>query len=314
MKTVLHRSSRVLFLAAWFGVLVLGPQTPSPLTITLLGDIMLGRGIASTHTGGGWEQVLSPLVPYTTRDELSIANLESPLTQAPLTRPAYDLRAPVSALQALTSASIDLLTLANNHMGDSGEIGIEDTRTGLREGGLITAGPDPKAVYITERGQKLAVLALDDITQPVDLLRASTEIHQAQLQADWVIVSVHWGQEYNPGVTNRQKRLAAAFASAGADLILGHHPHVLQPTAWVQSNSPTRPTFIAYSLGNAIFDQPTPPSTCLSAALQVVLDSRGVRQVIPIPFKIDWRKGTLMDADPEETQSIIEKLNVPSRP
>ena len=133
-----------------------------------------------------------------------------------------------------------------------------------------------------------------------------------------VIVSVHWGAEYQGGASGRQKSLAQQFADAGAALIWGHHPHVLQPAAWIAPSTtggaPLRPplrTLVLYSLGNALFDQGGLDDTRRSALVVVTLDAQGVKTAEAIPFEIDIVNSLLVAPDAETAKKIQDRLNLP---
>jgi poly-gamma-glutamate synthesis protein (capsule biosynthesis protein) len=155
-------------------------------------------------------------------------------------------------------------------------------------------------------GLELAFLAFDDISSPLDVDSATQAIRSACESGALVIVSVHWGMEYQAGATDRQQSLAQAFADAGASLIWGHHPHVLQRAAWLETAEGR--TLVLYSLGNALFDQGALSGTTQSALLLVQLDSSGVKGFRFIPFLIDPVTSTLLEPDEEISGKIMERL------
>jgi poly-gamma-glutamate synthesis protein (capsule biosynthesis protein) len=130
-----------------------------------------------------------------------------------------------------------------------------------------------------------------------------------------VVVSIHWGDEYFAQPNRFQKTLARQMADAGASLIWGHHPHVLQPVEWIDVPcSPLDPskicrqTLVLYSLGNALFDQYSLPDTRRSALIMVRLDKDGVQEFHAIPFVIDEPRSRLIAADDDTTKKILERL------
>jgi poly-gamma-glutamate synthesis protein (capsule biosynthesis protein) len=284
------------------------------IRIALLGDVMLGRGIGQVHSPSTWNQVFAAVKPEVAVADLAIDNLESPVTAAPLAQEGFDLRAPPESLAALTSAGLDVVTLANNHSRDSGTRGLEETKSALENAGLLYGGAGPEPLVLAIQGYRLVLIAVDDVVEPVDVEELLLEINQARKSADlvvdFVIVSIHWGIEYTGAPTIREKEIAHQMVESGADIVYGHHPHVLQPVEWMTS-SDGRACLIAYSLGNAVFDQVTPPSARRGAVLLVDLDRHGTFGVQAVPFEIDVATGILMPADPTTGNSILKRLAIP---
>ena len=302
-------------------LLLLGVEPVSPvITLAFVGDIMLGRGIAMAHHDGDWVNALAYITPYLSSADLALANLESPITSssAPLKALKYDLRAPPESVSGLTNTGLDLLSLANNHSMDYGILGLQDTQKTLVNAGLIPIGSGSRPQWSTIHGLRLAFFAFEDINQPLNIDEVTQAIAQARRSGAVVIVSMHWGNEYQPGPTKRQRALAQALANAGVSLIWGHHSHVIQPVAWITSKSPRNlyiqniivSTLTIYGLGNALFDQYTPPDTRRSAVLLVTLAADGVKSIRVIPFQIDPRRGHIVPADAETAESVLHRLGL----
>jgi poly-gamma-glutamate synthesis protein (capsule biosynthesis protein) len=172
-------------------------------------------------------------------------------------------------------------------------------------------------VYREVNGLHLAFLAFEDISSPLDEDAAEQAIHSSRLTGALVVVSIHWGMEYQGGASNRQKYLAQEFAFAGAALIWGHHPHVLQPAEWIgaQPFGGSKPsqgcTLVLYSLGNALFDQVGLDDTRRSALVMVTLDADGVTSIRTVPFKIDVVNSRIVQPDAGTVKKIQDKLNLP---
>ncbi|MCJ7622025.1 MAG: CapA family protein [Anaerolineaceae bacterium] len=310
---------RSLFSASLLLLLCVRPAERT-ITLALLGDIMLGRGIAAVHQAGDWESALAALAPTLQQADLSLANLESPLgkdAQSANTgardASGYNLCAPPESVSALTAAGLDLLSLANNHNLDCGLMGLQQTSDTLASAGLTSILPGSQAVYRTVNGLKLAFFAFDDVTAPLDMNAAAAAIRKARAGGALVIVSIHCGAEYHPSASHRQRTLAQEIADAGAALIWGHHPHVLQPLEWVQRGGHDGPSFVAYSLGNALFDQFSPPDARRSALLLVTLDAQGVLSANPLPIHIDPLTGRSLPADAETAQAVLHRLGNAAR-
>jgi poly-gamma-glutamate capsule biosynthesis protein CapA/YwtB (metallophosphatase superfamily) len=299
---------KVLILAGIFAILLASCQ-PQPRTVTLdlLGDLMLGRFSHPT------DRSLAYLSTDLQSADLGLANLESPLGRpsdpaVPLPS-GYDLCAPPENTQLLSGWGLDLLSLANNHRADCGPGGVAETARLLTAAGLSPIEPGFQPFYRQINGLELAFLAFDDVSAPIDMTTAEQAILLARADGAVVVVSVHWGVEYQSGASDRQKALAQRFAEAGAALVAGTHPHVLQPAVWLPTSHGR--TLVLYSLGNALFDQPGLPDTRQSALVSVTLTARGVRTVRAVPFEIDVPRSLIVQPDARVAQQILTRLGLP---
>ena len=292
---------------------------PQPLTLALMGDLMLARGIAQAYPAGELSPALAAAAPSLRAADLALANLESPLAVGQLLPSAgtdqpsgYDLCAAPHALPALSDAGFDLLALANNHQDDCAPNGAGRTAGWLQDAGLTPIPPSTQSPPVIQACIQwlCAFLAFDDVAAPLDLPAAQKSVIEAAAQADLVIISVHWGAEYAPAPNPRQLALAQAFADAGAHLVWGHHPHVLQPVTWLQGIGQPYPTLVAYSLGNALFDQSMPDAR-RTALLQVTLTPAGVQSVRAVPLVLSLPGWQLSLAEEGEKARILERLALP---
>jgi poly-gamma-glutamate synthesis protein (capsule biosynthesis protein) len=257
---------------------------------------MLGRDVHPTAS------TFAYLEPFLSSADLALANLESPLTRAPVeTRSLYALCASPGNVQFLANAGFDLLSIANNHTLDCGTKGLVETQSTLIEAGLGFIGPGPEPVYRSIHGIPLAFLAFDATSAGFDIGKAVQAVRSARETGALVFVSIHWGMEYQSGASREQKEIAQQLSDAGAVLIWGHHPHVLQPSAWVGDGR----TLVFYSLGNALFDQHGLESTNQSALILVTLHSDGVTEFKAIPFRIDTQNSKVVEAGDVEAQRIM---------
>jgi poly-gamma-glutamate capsule biosynthesis protein CapA/YwtB (metallophosphatase superfamily) len=285
-------------------------------SLAFLGDVMLGRGVARAHSSleRPWGLALDAIRPDLQAADLALANLESPLTSQPLLHPGYDLRGPGTASDALSAAGLDLVSLANNHSLDAGQAGLSDTQAALQAVGVSWIGPQAQIMLRHIQGQRLAFLAFEDVTAPLDLVQVQQAVEDARSQADWVIVSMHWGGEYRPSPDARQVQLAQVLADAGADVVWGQHPHVLQRLDWVQGVGRSRPTLVIYSLGNALFDQVEPIDGRRAALLLLRFDAGKIQQVQAFPFVIDPIHAQLLLAGEADAAVILERLGPLAQP
>lgn len=261
--------------------------------VILAGDVMPARGVADVAAP------LAAVAPWLRAADLAFGNLECVIAENGTARAGpYRLRAPARAAGYLAAAGFDVLGLANNHALDYGPEALEETVARLKGAGVATvgagAGADAAAQpLIREVGRvRLAFLAFNAVPDPDDAptsvgaegwtragwdeARAVEAVAAARALADAVIVSVHWGYEYELRPGPAQRAMARALADAGADLVVGHHPHVVQGTE-VRGE-----TFVAYSLGNFLFDQQR-GDTRHGLALRAFFDGDGLRAVQAIP-------------------------------
>jgi gamma-polyglutamate biosynthesis protein CapA len=267
----------------------------STVTLALLGDVMFGRDVHPTA------QTFTTLEPFLKSADLALANLESPLTNAPAqTKSSYILCASPDNVKYLVEAGFDLLSLANNHRLDCGETGLEETQSTLTKAGLGFIGPDPNPVYRELNGIRLAFLAFDT-TSGFNIEMATQAVRSAHETGAVVIVSIHWGTEYQSGASSNQKQIADELSKAGAALIWGHHPHVLQPAEWINDHK----TLVLYSLGNALFDQHGLENTRQSALALVTLNASGVEKLDAIPFLIDVSNSRIVEPDPASVETLL---------
>ena len=329
MDTELHRtmktrnSARVVVLITLAGVCILAASASDPIyqntkqivTLALLGDISLARGVQPDADS------FSALAAQLNSADLALANLESPLdpkgTPEEQATPAssYNLCAPAENAKMLKAWGLDLLSLANNHALDCSPDGLTQTMAAIEGQNLIGIrspnidGAIGGPYYRKVNGLSLAFLAFDDVTQPIDIEAAAAMVRTAKEQGALVIVSVHWGAEYQPSPSPRQKEIGQALAQAGAALIWGHHPHVLQPSEWIETDNGS--SLVFYSLGNALFDAYGLADTSRSALILVKVDRHGIVDVQVVPFVIDAINSRVIPADLSTEQKILQRLNLP---
>lgn len=276
-------------------------EAESVVELLAVGDVMLGRGVADKP------DPLANVAPWLHMADLTLGNLESvivangtPRTAAPDAPQPIILNAPVTAVSHLTNAGFDLLSLANNHSLDFRAAGLAETALHLGQGGItpLGIGSDEAAAYDPVfhdvKGIRLAFLAFNAVPEPVsgahlsgeqwqraewDEGRAAAAVAAARQQADAVIVSIHWGYEYDVQADPWQETAADVLLSAGADVVLGHHPHVVQPLEVERQSG----QLVAYSLGNFVFDQTEEP-TNQGLALRLFVDKTGLRAVQALPL------------------------------
>jgi len=260
------------------------PRTLARVTFGATGDVMIQEAIkkaAATH-GAGWPDegyawLLAPIADLLAAPDVTFANLETPV--APTANQGtreFMFNAPVAAATALARAGVDVVSVTNNHAFDQGRAGFEETLERVAGAGLKPAGAGPRGrsagpLLLEVNGLKIALLAYaygfnqdgndcptrqPDCVQAslLDRARAPEDVRAAAAQADAVIVSLHWGVEYEGQPRADDADLARRLVEAGALAVLGHHPHVLQPVELVPRADGTT-ALVAYSLGNFVSNQ-----------------------------------------------------------
>lgn len=280
------------------------------VTISFLGDIMMDRGVKTSvykNYAGDFNKLFQNLGELK-NDDITFANLEGPVSNVGNNVGSkYSFRMEEKTLEALKEASFDIVSFANNHVGDWNVAAFNDTRTNLDSNGIkyVGAGSNKEKAsevkVIEKNGMKVGFLAFTDVgpnwmeagTEKSGILLASdpnriSYIQKAKESVDVLIVSYHWGDEYKP-FNDRQKTLAESSIDAGASIVVGHHPHVMQDTVKYKDG------LIIYSLGNAIFDQYFSEETMKGGLVTARLTKEGLK-------------------DYEEKYFILDKTFVPGVP
>lgn len=267
--------------------------TPKTTTLVFGGDIMLDRGVKSSvlkNFSGDYSALFKNLTIFKDAD-IAFANLEGPVsTLGHNVGSKYSFRMDPKVLPVIKDAGFDIVSFANNHVGDWAKTAFDDTRKRLTDNGLLYAGSgDTKQVaetptIITHNGIRFGFIGFTDVgpewlaatdTSSGVLLASDPQfggiIKNAASQVDVLIVSVHWGVEYHEH-TARQTMLAHEAIDNGAKLVIGHHPHVEEATEEYNGG------LIAYSLGNLIFDQPFSKETMQGLILQTTFDGTNLTE------------------------------------
>jgi hypothetical protein len=264
-----------------------------PLRLAAVGDVNLGDRVALAMAAYGVRYPWLDVARVLTSADLAVANLECAVSTrgSPWPGKQYTFRGKPRALRAMARfAGIDAISLANNHSLDYGRLAFADTLRYAREYGLTAfgGGKDLAAArqprILSAGGLRVAFLGYSDVrplgfdagpttsgTAPAFPSYIRTDVRRARERADVVVVYFHWGIERTFTPTARQRSLAAVSFDAGAHVVLGAHPHVLQPI-----ERPRRRKLVAWSLGNFVFGATT-TGTDRTGILRVKLGSRGVR-------------------------------------
>ncbi|MFA1712061.1 CapA family protein [Peribacillus frigoritolerans] len=318
-----------LVITTWMGraeeVKTVATKSDQPLTMTMVGDVMMGRYVEEVTEKHGYEYPFRYMKPYFANSDYVSGNYEHTALKEDASNykeadTPIRLNSNTSGVKAVKEAGFSVVSLANNHMMDYEEQGLLDTIDEFKSAdmhyvgvGSNTAEAKNSIDYADVNGVRVATLAFTDVygkdavskSDKAGLLNSNPDLlfemigkarDAKQGNADLVVVNMHWGQEYSTSTTDRQKDLAKAIIDAGADIIIGHHPHVLQ------SFDVYKDGIIFYSLGNFIFDQGW-TRTKDSAMVQYHLAEDGKATIDVVPLQIE-------EATPRPATSSIDKSRV----
>ena len=222
-------------------------------TITLIatGDVIPARvvninAIAKNNFLWPWEET----APFLKQADITLINLETPIFDGcPQINTGFTFCGEDEHVEGMLAAGVDVANIANNHSGNYGEDGLNETIAILEKNSIVASGYS-KVGYKIVKGIKFAFLGYNDIGAPyVDEQQMVEAVKEARKNADVVVVSFHWGTEYKTQPDQRQIDLAHLAIDNGADLVIGNHPH------WVQPIELYKDKYIMYAHGNFIFDQ-----------------------------------------------------------
>lgn len=292
------------------------------VTISAAGDFTLGTDENfdySTSLPARYEEVQDPgyflqnVKDIFASDDLTIVNLEGPLTTSEeRADKQFSFKGDPSYTEILTSGSVEACNLANNHSKDYGIQGYEDTIANVEAAGIKTFGYERTAIWETN-GVKVGLAGVYELAEGMDCQDDMTAAIQSlkDAGADLVIVSFHWGVEKENYPDETQQTLAHAAIDQGADLVLGHHPHVLQGIEKYQGK------YIVYSLGNFCFGGNKNPSDKDTMIFQqtFTLENGEVVEddainIIPcrISSEDDYNNYQPTPAEGEEAQRILGRI------
>lgn len=292
---------------------------PRTFTVTVAGDTTLGstdelrkrddcfENVAA-EKGYGW--FFSGLQTLFSSDDLTLVNFEGTLTeQTQKKEKTFNFKGPAEYTEILTLGSVEAVNIANNHTIDYGEQGRTDTIANLEAAGLIVSGNGQLGIFEKD-GVKVGMTGYcfpykdskKDITGDVRALR------EAGCQI--VIASFHWGSEYREDFTAEQRSIGRAAIRAGADIVVGHHPHIVQGVEAYDD------TYILYSLGNLVFGGNVDPDDrdALAARLTFTVyeDHADAPELTLVPLRLtelsdgtDYRP---VLAEGEEAERIVNRV------
>jgi len=279
-------------------------KDPNFVTLAFAGDTMLDRGVKNSvlrnfnNDYSALFEKSKELRDVLKKSDIVFVNLEGTASdQGADQKNLYSFRMNPAVIPALKGAGISVLSLANNHIGDWGTSAFIDTLARLKENEILYTGGGnnneeaEKPTIIEKYGMKIGFLGFSDVgpngmkagVEKAGILLASNPrfdeiIQNASKQVDYLIVSFHFGDEYKPKHNARQESLAHRAIDDGAKIIIGSHPHVVEDTEVYSPKDCTQNScvgFIAYSLGNFIFDQSWSKPTMQGMLLEIKLNRDG---------------------------------------
>lgn len=301
-------------------ILVREPETwPKTFTVTVAGDTTLGSTdelrkrencFENVAAQRGYDWFLSGLKALFDADDLTLVNFEGTLTEETQKKEKlFNFKGPAAYTDILTLGGVEAVNVANNHTLDYGEQGRTDTIANLEAAGLVVSGNGQLGIFEKD-GVKVGMTGYcfpykdskKDITADVKALR------EAGCQI--VIASFHWGSEYRDDFTAEQRSIGRAAIRAGADAVVGHHPHIVQGVEAYED------TYILYSLGNLVFGGNVDPDDrdALAARLTFTVyeDHADAPELTLVPLRLteladgtDYRP---ILAEGEEAERIVNRV------
>jgi poly-gamma-glutamate capsule biosynthesis protein CapA/YwtB (metallophosphatase superfamily) len=293
--------------------------------INAVGDIMLSGSGAATLKKKGYDYPFAATTAELRKGDITIGNLESPIARGgkEFTGKKYRFRCAPQGAPALKTAGFSLVTLANNHMMDFGASALEETRQHLALAGVGFAGAGQslaearQGTIMNVGGVRVAFLAYS-LTLPTRFYATSgrpgtapgfyrfyrEDIAAARKEAAYVLVSFHWGAESTSQPRAYQITAAHRAIDAGADVVIGHHPHVLQGIERYKNG------IVFYSLGNFAFGSSS--SSCARSVIARITLDNGVKGVELVPLNVLNREVHFQPRvlSGKKGQKVIDHLNI----
>lgn len=288
MKILSYVKSRVVYGSPKNFTITSSKDLTRDITVSFVGDIMLDRGVrfsVKNNFDGDYSHLFDH-AGMLKESDITFANLEGPVSDKGTDlHNLYSFRMEPQVLDVMKAAGFDIVSFANNHVGDWGKVAFDDTLLRLTNAGIKFTGAEKtkkiaeQPVVFEIKGMKIGFIGFSDVG-PNQFEATDTDsgilllndprfveiVKNAKKQVDALVVSIHWGTEYQ-GHTKRQTEFAHKAVDAGANLIIGHHPHVIQAVETYKG------AVIAYSLGNYIFDQGFSKETLEGLILKVTFDA-----------------------------------------
>lgn len=294
-----------------------GTSEQERVVISFGGDTLFSGKVENKLKQAGYDYPYKHVKDLFLQDDLTVLNLETPVTEGgtPEEEKTFVFKSSPKALPEMVRAGVEAVNLANNHILDQGVEGLLDTLEHLSEAGVLHVGAGKNSkeafapVYVERNGIRIALCGFSrviprkewaagkgpGVAATYDSTQAVKTIEEARDQADLVLVVVHWGKERTVELEKHQTELAHAYIDAGADLVIGGHPHVLQGLESYKGK------WIAYSTGNFIFTKSKDPNTWETAVFQASCSKAGDCELKLVPYRTEVGQPVPMN-EAERTQ------------
>jgi poly-gamma-glutamate capsule biosynthesis protein CapA/YwtB (metallophosphatase superfamily) len=292
---------RMKFAALWSSIAGASGAGSGLVTISAGGDVNFGDGVTPSLEAGGLDYPFAGVNQAFASTDVSFVNLECCIAAvgSPVGGKEFTFRGPPDSAGALADGNIKVVSMANNHTKDFGAAALSETFVHLKANGIAWCGAGNNSVeaytpaVLNAHGRKVAFVAFTEVvpdgwlattTTPGcattnDPKKVAATIKAARAKADYVVASFHWGIELATSPNSEQRNLAHLAVDNGADLVLGHHPHVVQGFEMYKNR------LIAYSLGNFVFSPPRAESA-RSVMVMALLGPGGVVEAKIVPAAI----------------------------
>lgn len=294
-----------------------------PVVINLAGDVLLAAGVGKVIANKGVDYPWENVAGLFGEGDITAANLECCISTGGRPEPEkqYTFRASPAVLEGARRAGVDIFTLANNHVLDYGYLALEDTLGNLRRCGILFTGAGLNLeqaltpVIVDKHGLKVGFLAFTRVFPHGSWVAGPEKwgvangfehgVVQAAVQSlaersDFVVVSVHWGKEKAEYPCKDQIMFGRMLADAGANVVIGHHPHVIQGIEFYNNN------VIAYSSGNFIFSSSAPKAR-EGIILQIEAESGQIHRARVIPTGIYNAQPKILSGT--DRQRVLNRLD-----
>lgn len=286
---------------------LMASQGEDDVTIMVTGDVLLARTVnACMVNEEDWTFPLATVAPFLSQADVTWVNLETPIvSECPLRYQGRRFCGDPRTLASLTLAGVDVANIANNHAEDQGAEGVAETVSFLEAIDIDVTGR-AKAVVLEVKGKTIGMLGFNEVNPLKSVTQALPATIEAQVRSlrskvDYVLVVFHWGIEYRLTQNSTQRNLAKIAIDAGADAVIGHHPH------WVQGVEVYQGKPIVYSLGNFVFDMGEGGWVNDGAIALVTLKADGRLDLDLVPVVIE-NSSTPRLATEKEANSILERM------
>lgn len=269
------------------------------VNILISGDFCPNFRVSDLIKEQKFSEIYNDFLPFLRGADISITNLECPLVidGNPITKRGPVLRGPVETVDALKFGGFNLASLANNHIRDHGESGLNDTIQSLKNGDIDYVGAgktieEARApAYFNLKDIKIAIISIAEYefsiatnksggAAPLDEIENYYQILEAKKNSDFLILIIHGGHEFYPLPSPQMTKVYRFFSDLGVDAIVGHHAHVFTGYE-VHNNVP-----IFYNIGNFLFDRRGKPNNSWNEGFAVILSFRssGIENAYMIPY------------------------------